>query len=167
MFTAGNRRIVAKQIPANIIYEDDQCLAFRDISPQAPIHFLVIPKVRGWSEAVQLAGRIPPFCCVPCCYVGWPVNQGIGVAKSPGAGRVVAYDCLWLCEIKSLQDRDGLTRLCKAEERHKPLLGHLLYVAQLVAKQGKDPAAANWAQDFHTTCMKHTIVLLSICVAHF
>jgi hypothetical protein len=34
------------------------------------------------------------------------------------------------------KDRDGLTRLSKAEERHKALLGHLLYVAQLVAKQG-------------------------------
>uniref|UniRef100_A0A8C5UGU8 HIT domain-containing protein n=1 Tax=Malurus cyaneus samueli TaxID=2593467 RepID=A0A8C5UGU8_9PASS len=30
--------------PANIIYEDEQCLAFHDISPQAPTHFLVIPK---------------------------------------------------------------------------------------------------------------------------
>ena len=34
-------KIVVKQIPANIIYEDDQALAFRDISPQAPVHFLV------------------------------------------------------------------------------------------------------------------------------
>jgi histidine triad (HIT) family protein len=35
---------VSKEIPAAIIYEDDQCLAFRDINPQAPVHFLVIPK---------------------------------------------------------------------------------------------------------------------------
>lgn len=35
------------------------------------------------------------------------------------------------------KDRDGLTRLSKAEERHKALLGHLMYVAQLVAKQGE------------------------------
>lgn len=39
-------KIIAKQIPANIIYEDDDALAFRDISPQAPTHFLVIPKRR-------------------------------------------------------------------------------------------------------------------------
>jgi histidine triad (HIT) family protein len=37
-------KIIAREIPADIIYEDDQCLAFNDISPQAPIHFLVIPK---------------------------------------------------------------------------------------------------------------------------
>ncbi|CAH8552280.1 unnamed protein product [Schistosoma turkestanicum] len=37
-------KIISKEIPADIIYEDDDCLAFRDISPQAPTHFLVIPK---------------------------------------------------------------------------------------------------------------------------
>jgi hypothetical protein len=38
--------VFVQAIPANIIYEDDQALAFRDISPQAPVHFLVIPKVQ-------------------------------------------------------------------------------------------------------------------------
>lgn len=38
------KRIIDKEIPADIIYEDDQCLAFRDLSPQAPTHVLVIPK---------------------------------------------------------------------------------------------------------------------------
>ncbi|XP_078493448.1 adenosine 5'-monophosphoramidase HINT2-like [Ciona intestinalis] len=37
-------KIVRKEIPSDIIYEDDKCLAFRDIQPQAPVHFLVIPK---------------------------------------------------------------------------------------------------------------------------
>lgn len=37
-------KIIAKEIPAEILYEDDQALAFKDINPQAPIHFLVIPK---------------------------------------------------------------------------------------------------------------------------
>ena len=37
-------KIIAREIPADIIYEDDQALAFNDISPQAPINFLVIPK---------------------------------------------------------------------------------------------------------------------------
>lgn len=34
-------KIVKKEIPAKVIYEDDTCLAFRDVSPQAPVHFLV------------------------------------------------------------------------------------------------------------------------------
>ena len=37
-------KIISKEIPADILYEDDLALAFRDINPQAPIHFLVIPK---------------------------------------------------------------------------------------------------------------------------
>ena len=37
-------RIIARNIPADIVYEDDQVLAFRDIQPQAPVHVLVIPK---------------------------------------------------------------------------------------------------------------------------
>ena len=37
-------RIINKEIPADIIYEDDQCVAFRDVNPQAPVHFLVVPR---------------------------------------------------------------------------------------------------------------------------
>ncbi len=37
-------KIIRKEIPADIVYEDDLCLAFRDINPQAPTHILVIPK---------------------------------------------------------------------------------------------------------------------------
>ena len=39
-------KIVKKEIPANVIYEDDIALAFRDINPVAKVHFLVIPKDR-------------------------------------------------------------------------------------------------------------------------
>ena len=37
-------KIIRKEIPANIIYEDELAIAFTDINPQAPIHILVIPK---------------------------------------------------------------------------------------------------------------------------
>ena len=37
-------KIIAREIPADIVYEDDRVLAFRDISPQAPTHVLIIPK---------------------------------------------------------------------------------------------------------------------------
>ncbi|GAB4844014.1 Histidine triad nucleotide-binding protein 1 [Ancistrocladus abbreviatus] len=69
-------KIINKEIPAKVVYEDDKVLAFRDISPQAPTHILIIPK-----------------------------------------------------------DKDGLSGLSKAEERHVEILGHLLYTAKLVAKQ--------------------------------
>ena len=60
-------KIVKKEIPATILYEDDKCLAFRDVAPVAKTHFLVIPK-----------------------------------------------------------DRDGLTGISKAEDRHAALLGHMI-----------------------------------------
>ena len=40
------QKIIDKELPADIVYEDDICLAFKDINPVAPIHILVIPKKR-------------------------------------------------------------------------------------------------------------------------
>ncbi len=36
-------KIISKEMPADIIYEDEHCMAFRDVNPQAPVHFLVVP----------------------------------------------------------------------------------------------------------------------------
>jgi len=38
------KRIIDREIPAKIVYEDQQCLAFEDVNPQAPVHILIIPK---------------------------------------------------------------------------------------------------------------------------
>ncbi len=48
-------RIVAREIPADIVYEDDACLAFRDLNPQAPVHVLIIPRqhIASLNEAGQ------------------------------------------------------------------------------------------------------------------
>jgi len=37
-------RIIRREVPADIVYEDDRCVAFRDINPQAPTHVLIVPK---------------------------------------------------------------------------------------------------------------------------
>ena len=37
-------KIVQKEVPSEIIYEDDQVIAFKDISPVAPVHVLIVPK---------------------------------------------------------------------------------------------------------------------------
>jgi histidine triad (HIT) family protein len=46
-------KIIRKEIPADIVYEDELAIAFRDIAPQAPVHILVIPKqiIPNLSEA--------------------------------------------------------------------------------------------------------------------
>lgn len=57
-------KIARHEIDSNIVYEDDEIIAFKDLSPQAPVHVLVIPKnhVSGLLEltgnAMQIAGRI-------------------------------------------------------------------------------------------------------------
>ena len=69
------QKIIDREIPADIVYEDDQCLAFRDVAPQAPVHVLVIPKreivsldalgdgdaalvVHLWKVIRELAGKL-------------------------------------------------------------------------------------------------------------
>lgn len=58
-------RIVAREIPAAIVAEDEHCLAFRDINPQAPTHILVIPKahVPSLNQVTDpaVAGRVLAF----------------------------------------------------------------------------------------------------------
>ncbi|HWI15125.1 MAG TPA: histidine triad nucleotide-binding protein [Burkholderiales bacterium] len=49
------KKIIDRQIPAQIVYEDDLCLAFRDINPQAPTHVLLIPK----KEIARLVDAAP------------------------------------------------------------------------------------------------------------
>ncbi|XP_048845621.1 histidine triad nucleotide-binding protein 2, mitochondrial [Brienomyrus brachyistius] len=57
-------KVIDKSIRADIIYEDDKCLAFRDINPQAPVHFLVIPRIPiprisdAKDEDAQLLGHL-------------------------------------------------------------------------------------------------------------
>jgi histidine triad (HIT) family protein len=69
-------KIISGEWSSEKIHDDDVCMAFRDVSPQAPVHFLVIPK-----------------------------------------------------------NRDGLTQLSKAREDQKALLGHLMYVAQMLGQK--------------------------------
>ncbi|QDU97250.1 histidine triad nucleotide-binding protein [Lignipirellula cremea] len=58
------KKILDREIPADIVYEDDDCMAFVDISAQAPVHLLVIPKKEITSVATlgdedqQVIGRI-------------------------------------------------------------------------------------------------------------
>ena len=48
-------RIVVGEIPADTVYQDDRCIAFRDINPQAPVHVLIIPRehVESLDDAAQ------------------------------------------------------------------------------------------------------------------
>ncbi|KAF3450025.1 hypothetical protein FNV43_RR06104 [Rhamnella rubrinervis] len=50
-------KIINKEIPSSIVYEDEKVLAFRDVNPQAPVHILVIPKLR---DGLTQLGKAEP-----------------------------------------------------------------------------------------------------------
>ena len=61
-------KIIRRELPADIVYEDDEIMAFRDINPQAPTHVLVIPKVEIATvndirpEQAELVGKMVLNC---------------------------------------------------------------------------------------------------------
>ena len=72
-------KIVARQIPADVVYEDDRVLAFRDIKPQPPVHILVVPK-----KAIP---RIDEASDEDQSLVGHLVLQAASVARRLGLDR--------------------------------------------------------------------------------
>jgi histidine triad (HIT) family protein len=52
-------RIIAREIPAEIVFESDTLIAFTDIAPQAPVHFLVVPKTAAYATVGELAQGDP------------------------------------------------------------------------------------------------------------
>ncbi len=52
-------RIIAREVPADIVFESDSIIAFRDIAPQAAVHLLVVPKTERWANVTELAAGEP------------------------------------------------------------------------------------------------------------
>lgn len=52
-------RIMTREIPADIVYESDAVIAFRDIAPQAPVHILVVPRTQEYANVGELAAGDP------------------------------------------------------------------------------------------------------------
>lgn len=52
-------RIIAREIPADVVFESDRIIAFRDIAPKAPVHLLVVPKIESYRDVAELAAGDP------------------------------------------------------------------------------------------------------------
>jgi histidine triad (HIT) family protein len=52
-------RIVAREVPADIVFESETVIAFKDIAPQAPVHLLVVPKTSEYTNVAELAEGDP------------------------------------------------------------------------------------------------------------
>ena len=72
------QRIIDREIPARIEFEDDQCLAIHDVNPQAPIHVLIIPK----KAIARLDEAVPADQAV----LGHLLLTGAAIAKKLGLG---------------------------------------------------------------------------------
>jgi histidine triad (HIT) family protein len=89
-------KIIAREIPANIIYEDDESLAFRDIHPQAPVHILVIPKKplpmlsEATPEDTALLGRLLQTVRAVACQEGL-ADYRVVINNGAGAGQTVFH----------------------------------------------------------------------------
>lgn len=107
-------RIVAGEVPSDIVYQDEGFLAFRDISPQAPTHVLIIPKTHITSlaqlteEQQELAGRL--------IIIARKLAEKEGIAKrgyrlvincGPEGGQLVPHLHLHLIGGRKLGDRFG------------------------------------------------------------
>ena len=91
-------KIIRKEIPATIVYEDDRILAFHDVNPQAPIHILVIPKkpIATLSNATEedsaLLGEL--LYRASCIARDEGLNEGgyrIAINNGAGAGQTVFH----------------------------------------------------------------------------
>lgn len=60
------QRIIDREIPANIVHEDEHCLAFHDIQPQAPVHVLLIPKapIASWNDLIAEHQELMGHLCL-------------------------------------------------------------------------------------------------------
>jgi histidine triad (HIT) family protein len=91
------RRIIDREIPASIVYEDDLCLAFHDVSPQAPTHVLLIPKAEipstnDLTEADQaLAGHLFLVAAKLAGQLGLANGYRLVVNCGPDAGQAVPH----------------------------------------------------------------------------
>ena len=71
-------KIIAREIPARIAYEDDLCLAFHDVNPQAPVHLLVVPK-REIARMTAATSADEPL-------LGHLIHVAQAIAKKEGLG---------------------------------------------------------------------------------
>lgn len=91
------KRIIDKEIPAKLIYEDDLCLAFHDVNPQAPMHVLVIPKqeISGVAAIADADAPVVGHLLVVIRKLAEQLGLGDGfrvvINNGPAAGQTVDH----------------------------------------------------------------------------
>ncbi len=90
-------KIIAGEMSADIVYQDEHCLAFRDINPQAPVHILLVPKeplpmlVNAEDKHQDLLGHLLLTARKIACEQGVGDNFRLVVNNGAGAGQTVFH----------------------------------------------------------------------------
>ena len=90
-------KIINREIPADIVYEDELCLGFRDINPQAPVHILIIPKkamakLNDAAEADrELLGNLMLAACKIAAAEGVADDFRLVLNNGAGAGQEIFH----------------------------------------------------------------------------
>jgi histidine triad (HIT) family protein len=91
-------KIAAREIPASIVHEDDEVVAFRDVHPEAPVHLLIVPRrhVASLAEAADADGALLGRILLAARDLA--VSEGIDASgwrlvtnRGPGAGQTVLH----------------------------------------------------------------------------
>jgi histidine triad (HIT) family protein len=91
-------RIVARQSPSDIVYEDDAVVAFKDIYPKAPVHLLIVPRrhIASLAEATETDAEVLGRCVVAARRLAESSGYAekgfrLGVNTGPEGGQVVYH----------------------------------------------------------------------------
>ncbi|XP_032809590.1 adenosine 5'-monophosphoramidase HINT1 [Petromyzon marinus] len=90
-------KIIRKEIPANIIHEDEQCIVFHDVAPQAPTHLLVVPKKaipglpNATAEDQALLGHLMLVAAKVAAQVGLSSGYRLVLNDGPEGGQSVYH----------------------------------------------------------------------------
>lgn len=87
-------KIINKQIPADVIYQDDDLIAFKDIHPAAPVHFMIVPKLHLATLAEAQPEHAELLGCMLELAPKLAQEQGCGVHKNTDGSRSGGYKTL-------------------------------------------------------------------------
>lgn len=82
-------RIVAREIPATIVAETDNVIAFQDINPQAPLHVVVTTKTQEYANVVELAAGDPALLAELVAVASQVASELAPEGKTPGQFRLI------------------------------------------------------------------------------
>ena len=106
-------KVISREIPADIVYEDERCIAFKDIHPQAPTHILVVPKkeiprlVDATAEDEALLGHLLLAVNTIARQLGVEDAFRVAISNGADAGQTVFHLHLHILAGRRFSEQSG------------------------------------------------------------